>query len=330
MTLGRVNKRRPLKAIRPEYLRAYADYVGQIRAFFSQRDYVEVFPPVIVPSPGLEPHIEPFAVSGESRQGYLQTSPEYALKTLLATGLPNVYAITPCFRDEPNSATHSPQFTMLEWYRTGADLHGLMDETEALIKTLVTSGHGSSKRFGCDLNTTFERLSMREAFIRYAHIDPWQYACGESLRRAALKVGGRLSSMDDHWDHVFIEIFVNCVEPKLGLDRPCFIYGWPASQAALARLDPSAPEYALRFELFAGGFELANAFDELTDADEQRARFLTEQTERAELNRPVYPVDERFLEALENVNPCSGIALGVDRLVMLLLEVDTITEVQSW
>ena len=183
---------------------------------------------------------------------------------------------------------------------------------------------------GCDLNSKFERLSMREAFIRYAQIDPWQYPCGESLRRAALETGGRLSNMDDQWDHVFIEIFVNRVEPNLGLERPSFIYGWPASQAALARIDPNTPECALRFELFAGGFELANAFDELTDSDEQRARFMADQTERAALNRPVYPIDDRFLEALDHVRPCAGIALGVDRLVMLLLELDTIAGVQSW
>ena len=185
-------------------------------------------------------------------------------------------------------------------------------------------------RFGCDLSQSFERIKLRDAFVEYTGVDPWLCKDGLTLRQHAQERGHRLSELDDDWDHIFCELFLNEIEPKLGRHRPCLLYGWPRSQAALARLDPQNPTEAMRFELYAGGFELANAFEELTDPIEQEKRFIEEQKQRQRLNRPVYEIDRRFLGALEHVPPCAGIALGIERLCMLLMESSTIEDVLSW
>lgn len=293
------------------------------RAFFDARGFLEIDAPVLVAAPGLEPHLDAFEVDCAEGRRYLHTSPEYALKRLLGAGLDRLYSLGPCFRDEPPSRTHSPEFTLLEWYEVGLDLWGLMDQTEALIRALAA-------QLGADLavrlDAPFERLSVRAAFEQYAGVDPWAHPSAEGLRDAARAAGLVVHTHSEDWDDVFFQIHLNAVEPHLGADRPTFLWGWPASQAALARLDPQDPTTALRFELFLGGLEIANAFDELIDPVEQRARFEADQATRRAAGRPVYPIDEALLAALARMKPTSGIAVGFDRLVMALCGLEDIMD----
>ncbi len=320
---------------RIDTLRQRAAILRQIRGALDERGFFEVEPPLMVASPGMELHLDAFMVSGAARRRYLHTSPEYALKTLLGQGAQRIYAIVPCFRDEPPSRTHNPEFTMLEWYAAGTDLFGLMAQTEAVVRAAADATGTRPPRVGddtLDLDGPFERLTVREAFVRYAGVDPWTHTTADALREAARGHGVAVPTESPAWDDVFFQIFLNAVEPRLGRTRPTFLWGWPASQAALSRLDPSDPTTALRFELFAGGYELANAFDELIDPVEQRARFEAESAARAAQGKAIYPIDEALLAALGEMTPTAGIALGVDRLVMLLTGVSDIADVrlEAW
>jgi lysyl-tRNA synthetase class 2 len=275
----------------------------------------------------MELHLDAFAVAVGGARRFLHTSPEYALKKLLGQGADRIYAIVPCFRDEPPSRTHNPEFTMLEWYSVGTDLFGLMDQTEVVIRAAAGAiGLDAVQVDGetLDLSRPFERRTVRAAFVDLAGVDPWRHSTANGLRSAARAKGLSVPTESPAWDDVFFQIFLDAVEPRLGRGRPTFLWGWPASQAALSRLDPADPTTALRFELFAGGLELANAFDELIDPVEQRSRFEAEAVQRAALGKPVYPIDEALLEALSRMMPTAGIALGVDRLVMLLTGVEHI------
>lgn len=318
--------------MRAQNLRQRARLLRAIRAFFDTRDFVEIEAPVLVHSPGLEPHLDAFEVKTGTRR-YLHTSPEYALKRLLGTtDLARIYSLGPCFRDEHASDTHSPEFTLLEWYETGLDLFGLMDQTEALIIECAGAlGVEQITRDGAmvALDAPFERLSVQEAFTRYAGVDPWEHTTAQALKAAAIAAGQRVDTDSPAWDDVFFQIFLNAVEPQLGRERPVFLWGYPPSQAALARLDPEQPSRALRFELFAAGLELCNAFDELIDPVEQRRRFEIDLADRRDLGRPLYPIDEPLLEALAGMRPTCGIAVGVDRLAMLLLGVQRIDSLRA-
>lgn len=313
----------------PEKLRARARILRAIRAFFDARDFVEIEPPIAVRAPGLEPHLDAFELRTDGPRRYLHTSPEYALKRLLGEGFERLYALGPCFRDEPPSKTHGPEFTMLEWYAAGLDLPGLMDQTEALIRA-ARAAVGDGPVGATDVDGPFERLTVADAFRRHAGLDPFAHPTADALRAAGRHAGHPLAD-GGTWDDVFFQIHLDAVEPKLGRDRPTFLWAWPRSQAALARLDPTG-RHALRFELFAGGFELANAFDELTEPAEQRRRFEAEQAERRAMGKPVYPIDEALLAALPRMKPTAGIALGVDRLVMWLTGAERLADVrvQAW
>jgi len=305
--------------------------VRGIREFFHQRGYLEVETPSMIRIPSMEPHIDPFAVIAEDGYHYLRTSPEYALKKCLSKGLRNLFTIGPCFRNEPHSALHHPEFTMLEWYASQCDLFELMDETEALIRSLWKQlGEPKIVRNDNDMILTqrFQRISVSDAWLDTLGFCPIASNTFQALAEAAKARNLRFS--DDHgcYDTLFHQLFLNYVEPELGKTTPAFVWGWPASQAALAKLNPKDPRVALRFELYAGGLELANAFDELTDPHEQRRRFEAEQSERASNGSPVFPLDEELLNGLSEIPPTSGIALGVDRLVMLLLNAKSISEVR--
>ncbi|MCA9547961.1 MAG: EF-P lysine aminoacylase GenX, partial [Myxococcales bacterium] len=222
------------------------------------------------------------------------------------------------------------EFTMLEWYQAGLDLFGLMDQTEAVIRAACAGACGGLRtRGGLDLSAPFERLSVQAAFQRHAGLDPFAHPSADGLRAAGRAAGVPVPTDSPDWDDVFFQILLNAVEPALAEGPPTFLWGWPASQAALSRLDPADPRRALRFELFIGGVELANAFDELTDAAEQRRRFLADQAARRALGVPVPPIDEALLAALPHLKPTAGIALGVDRLLMCLLAIDDIAEVRA-
>ncbi|MFO0693192.1 MAG: EF-P lysine aminoacylase EpmA [Polyangiales bacterium] len=283
-----------------------------VREFFDGRDYLEVETPTVVPSPGLDVHLAAFEVRGGPVTGYLGTSPEYQMKRLLAGGLPRIYQIGRCYRRDEAGRNHEPEFTMVEWYRAFASADALMDETEALVRHVVRAlNDGSSivRRGGrsLDVGVTWERLTVDEAFRRYADVSMFDVLPDEER---------------------FYRLLIERIEPVLGQDRPVFLHRWPASMASLARLAPDDPRVAERFEAYVGGLELCNGFGELTDPIEQRARFEADRAAREELGLDVYPVDERFLAALEEgMPPAAGNALGFDRLVMLATSSESLEDV---
>ncbi len=288
--------------------RARAKLYAALRGWFASSGFLEVETPAMVPLPGLEPHIDPFKLDGHAR--YLHTSPEYAMKRLLAdAGCPPIFQLCKVFRDEPASSTHNPEFTMLELYRPGATYEQIMKDTEGALAA-------AGGLFAAE--APFERLTVREAMLRHAGVDWTKHADAASFAKAAA-VRAR---DDDTWDDVFFRIFLDRVEPKLL--RPTFITEYPASMASLARVRGDVAE---RVELYARGVELANGFSELNDAAEQRRRFEDEQRQRRAAGRPAFPIDERFLEAVGRMPQCSGIAVGVDRVLMLLVGAASIADV---
>jgi lysyl-tRNA synthetase class 2 len=259
----------------------------------------------------------------------LPTSPEFAMKRLLVGGLERIFQICPAFRDEPESTTHRPEFTMLEWYRARASYEDIMRDAEELVSALAVRVHGKPEiRFGgrvISVATPWPRLQVRDLFLEHAGVDLVRSADAAALARECARLGLSCSA-GDTWDDLYFRIWLNVVEPRLPADRAVFVTRYPASQAALARVDkdPDGSTWARRFEAYAGGLELGNAFDELTDPVEQRARFASDMELRARVYGPDFPaspLDEGFLAALEEgMPPAGGIAMGVDRLVMLLAD----------
>jgi len=281
-----------------------ARIIAAIRAFFVARDYLEVETPQRLPGNAPEAHIDPVMADG----WFLQTSPELCMKRLLAAGYPRLFQLSHCWRAGERGARHLPEFSMLEWYRAGVDYTLLMEECEALLRTLVPGGEFIWQGEHIDLAGPWERLTVAEAFARHASL-PLDRALAE----------GR-----------FDELIALEIEPQLGRGRPTFLIEYPAACAALARLRPGQAEVAERFELYIAGIELANAFSELTDPVEQVRRFAAEEKLRREADRPAYPVPEKFLLELGTLKSAAGIALGVDRLVMLLCNTDQIDEVVAF
>jgi lysyl-tRNA synthetase class 2 len=314
-----------------------AAVIAGVRAFFGARGFTEAETPTVVAHPGMEPHLEPFSTllkreDGATFAAHLITSPEYSLKKLLAAGLPRTYDIVRCYRNgEPWDGAHNPEFTMIEWYRADADYTAIMKDTEELVAELATKLHGRPaipyQGRTIDVSAPWERMTVTEAMERHAGID---LAAGiddpEAFRRA-IEDKGCPTGPKDTFDDLFFRIFLRDVEPKLGVDRPVILHEYPRSMAALARLKPGDARFAERFEAYCGGMELCNAFSELNDAEEQRARLEEERAYRASLGRPAFPLDEDFLEAVGMMPPAAGIALGIDRLVMLLTDAPSIRDV---
>jgi elongation factor P--(R)-beta-lysine ligase len=314
---------------RPRLLQRQA-IVGAVRAFFAARDFVEVETPALQVSPGLEPHLMAFAtefVAPDERRSrlYLHTSPEFAMKKLLAAGEERLFQIARVFRNGERSDTHHPEFAMLEWYRAGADYGALMEDCEGLLRAAAeAAGAGTLgwKGRAADPRLKAERLSVADAFTRYAGIDilataPVAAAPDAALlAREAKRIGVRVAEGDE-WDDIFFRVFLERIEPRLGHPAATILFDYPISMAALSRPKASDPRLAERFELYVAGLELANAFSELTDADEQRQRFAAWQRTKEARYGLAYPVDEDFLAALSAMPSCAGIALGIDRLVML-------------
>ncbi len=320
-------------AARKPYLDARMAVIAAIRRFFSMRGFAEVETPALQVSPGIEPHLiafetemgEPFR-DGDHRTLYLHTSPEFAMKKLLVAGMPRIYQIARCFRNGERSATHHPEFTMLEWYRASADYRVLMEDCEALLRAVMAAVPARALARGdkrSDPGAEWEYLTVADAFRRDADIDllataPDPLAPDSGLLRAEASRIGVFTNASDSWEDVFFRIFLARIEGGLGVRAPTVLYDYPASMAALSRLKPDDPRLAERFELYVAGLELANAFSELTDAAEQRRRFAADVARKRELFGSAYPIDEDFLAALDHGLPESaGIALGVDRLVML-------------
>jgi lysyl-tRNA synthetase class 2 len=289
-----------------------------VRAFFTARGYTEAETPYAVPAPGEEVHLR--AVRAGER--YLHTSPEFAMKKLLAGGSGPIFQLARVWRDEPHSPTHAPEFTMLEWYSLRADMAALMDETEALLRAVLPP-QVTCQGITADL-WHFERITVADAFTRYVGADVLATA-GDAPALAAA-ANARLRPGED-WEDLFFRLLLERIEPHLGQETPTFLTHWPAAQAALARRCPEDPRVAERFELYICGIELANAFVELTDAAEQRERFMTDRARRHAIHGPDWPLDEAFLAAVAQLPPCAGIALGFDRLAMLATGAPRIADV---
>jgi len=307
-------------ADRLPHLRRRALLAAAVRAFFTGRGYLEVETPYAVPAPGEEVHLRPFRVAPGGL--YLHTSPEFAMKKLLAGGAGKIFQLARVWRDEPVSDTHAPEFTMLEWYRPGATLEELMDETAALLRAVLppaVTWRGQTVRLD-----RFERLTVAAAFTRFAGADVLATA-GDAAALAA-GAGAKLRDGED-WEDLFFRLLLERIEPNIGRTHPTFLTHWPAAQAALARRDPADPRVAERFELYCAGLELANAFVELTDAGEQRARFVADRARRHAMHGEDWELDEDFLAAVNKLPACAGIALGFDRLVMLSTGAPRITDV---
>jgi len=303
------------------YLRRRGLMRAGIRAFFEARGYTEVETPSAVPAPGEEVHVPAFGLNPPGR--YLHTSPEFAMKKLLAGGAGRIFQLARVWRNEPPSDTHAPEFSMLEWYRPGATMAELMDEVELLLRILLppsVTWRGVTASLG-----KFERITVAEAFARHVGVDV--LATANDAPALAAAAGTSLRSSES-WEDLFFRLLLEHVEPHLGRGHPTFLTHWPAAQAALARRDPSDPRVAERFELYACGLELANAFVELTDAAEQRRRFEADRARRHALYGPDWEMDEDFLAAVAQMPECAGIAMGFDRLVMLATGANRIFDVQ--
>jgi len=307
-------------------LRARASALATTRAFFVERGFLEVETPLLVPSPGLEIHLDAIAAA----DGYLITSPEYQMKRLLAGGCEKIFQICKCFRANERGAHHAREFTMIEWYRAYADLDAIVTDTQQLVHA-VCGDHARVGDREIDVRPPWQRLTVRDAMARWANVQVDGSEPAADLVRAVREAG---IAVDDGaaWDDAFFAAFLARVEPELAaLDHAVILEDWPAPLAALARRKEHDAKTALRFEAYVGGIELANAFDELTDPDEQRARFVEDQRVRAERGRAVYPLDEKLLAALvEGLPPSAGIALGFDRLVMLATGAPSIDQVLTF
>jgi lysyl-tRNA synthetase class 2 len=269
----------------------------------------------------MEPHLNAFELCTTHHRKqdpfYLHTSPEYHMKRALAVLNAPIFQIARCFRDEPESPHHQPEFTMLEWYRVQADYLDLMSDCESLIQTLVEALFAdtfieiNSKQIS--LEPPYERITVQNAMKKWANLDPFALDSPELFAQAAQLEGLNIPESWP-WEDMFHFVLIERIEPHLGQDRPTFLYNYPPSLAALSKVNNAVAE---RVELYIAGVELANGFSELTDSEEQRTRFMKEQKLRSKLNKTVYPIDERLLEALDQLQPSAGIALGLDRLWLL-------------
>ncbi len=301
-----------------------------IRGWLGENGFTEVDPVALQTSPGNEAHLHAFATSaigndGQARPMFLHTSPEFAMKKLLAAGETRIAAFAHVWRNRERGALHSPEFTMLEWYRVGQDYTVLMDDCATLLRLAAHAANAMTLRFRnatCDPFAAPERLSVAQAFDRYAGINLLGTLASDGTpdrdKLAAQMPGAGLAARPgDTWSDLLSQILVAKVEPHLGHGVPTILDRYPLAEAALARRTPDDPRTAERFELYACGVELANGFGELTDPDQQRKRFEAEMDEKQRVYGHRYPLDEDFLSALAHMPPACGIALGFDRLVML-------------
>jgi lysyl-tRNA synthetase class 2 len=300
---------REVLAAKGAQLELRARVLQSARTFFGAQGFLEVQTPLLTPELAPEPHIEPIS-AGEN--GLLITSPELHMKRLLAAGYPRIFQISPVFRKGERGRLHHPEFTLLEWYRADADYQGLQDDCRKLFERVCkAAGRWPGWRYQgqwLEAAGEWQSLTVREAFRDFAGWDP---------------------VMENDQARFDVDL-VERVEPHLGSPRPCILKEYPATQAALARLKPDDPSVAERFELYWAGIELANGFSELTDPREQRLRFEAAREARRTMGCPPYPLPDTFLDSMANLPPCAGIALGIDRLVMLLADANNLDEVVAF
>lgn len=311
-----------------QHAKQRAQVLAQIRAFFLTRNVIEVDTPLLSHATVTDAHLDAFVTQynyspdshcDESVALYAQTSPEFAMKRLLASGYGSCYQICKAFRHEQHGRYHNPEFTMLEWYRVGFDHFKLMDEVSVLLQQIL----------GC---TTVERISYQDLFIKEVNIDPLMTDRGELI--ALLSSRDKLSEWLEQEvciDTLLQFIMADLIEPNIGRNIPCFVYDFPASQASLAKINTEDERVAERFECYFKGIELANGFHELTDAEQQKLRFGQDNETRAQLGKAPNKIDQNFISALEHGLPkCAGVALGIDRLMMLALSVNKIDQVLTF
>jgi elongation factor P--(R)-beta-lysine ligase len=332
--LGRYGERRG-------WLVARAGVSTFVRRWFDIKGFIEVQPAALQASPGNETHLHGFKTAlilpdGSLHDAYLHTSPEFAMKKLLAAGERQIFALTSVFRNRERTALHAPEFVMLEWYRAYTPLERLIEDCVAVVA--LAAHVAGTKGFvyrGREANPFDppERLTVRDAFRRYAGIDIYDSlsingrADSETLARQAKDSGVRVAP-DDDWSDIFSRILSERVEPNLGLGRPTVLHAYPVSEAALAQVNPNDPRIAERFELYCCGVELANGFHELRDPGEQRRRFALSMKEQQRIFGVSYPIDEDFLAAVADMPDASGAALGFDRLIMLATGAKQVESVQ--
>ncbi len=333
---------RKVFAARRENLQMRSEVKKRLRNFFEEAGFVEVETPALQVSPGLEPHLAAFETvllppgrgGDTSRPRYLHTSPEFAMKKILAAGEPMIWQLCPVFRNAEAAGLHAPEFQMLEWYRADADLEVLHGDCIDLLRATVPEGqmYRRGTRIS-DPHAEWQILGVEEAFKQYCGIDIGpsfrtdDFVPDTAMLHGMAKDLGVRTDEGDGWEDIFFRIFAERIEPSLGHPVPTLLTDYPIQMAALSRPNPDDPFLAERFELYVCGLELANAFGELTDVVEQRRRFESDLALKKELYGDTYPIDEDFMAALEQMPPASGIALGFDRLVMLTCGADDINEV---
>jgi elongation factor P--(R)-beta-lysine ligase len=314
-------------AMRRPALEARARVLSAVRRWFESEGFLEVDTPARVRAPGQEVHLD--AVASEER--WLVTSPEYAMKRLCGAGYQRIVSIGKCWRAGERGPHHEPEFTMIEWYRAHEPLERIAGDCEALVRIAAAAAPPSSQSPlpGQPFAAPFRRTTVRELLRVHAGVnlvgDESAAALAAKARAAGIDAGRAAA-----WDDVFFQIWLDRVEPRLAEGGPTFVFDWPAPLGALARRRDDDSRFVERFELYAAGLELANAFGELTDPGEQRVRFEAETTERRARGKVTYPIDEALLAALGRMPPTAGVALGFDRLLMLILGVPTIAGVMAF
>lgn len=309
---------RPTASI--EAIKEKSRVLAQIRDFFASREVIEVDTPILSHYTVTDVHLHPvkarLQLQGKNHQGWLQTSPEFAMKRLLAAGVGDCYQIFKAFRSDETGRYHNPEFTLLEWYRLDFDHKQLMVEIDELLQQILDC-------------PTAEYLEYQSLFVDYFKLDPLNTNC-EQLHCCAEQYLGNVPEMQQQDDYLQM-LFSMVIEKRIGLEKPCFVSGFPASQASLARLEPENPQLSRRFELYYKGVELANGFHELTDPNEHIQRFEIDNQIRADKGLPQVEIDHNFISALESGFPdCSGVALGIDRLLMIRMNAEHINQVQTF
>ncbi len=312
------------------------EIIKLIREFFWSQNFVETDTPIAVKLASQEPYLNPISINihdphGQQTGLYLRTSPEYSLKKLLAAGYEKIFEIGKCFRDfESFGGNHNTEFTMLEWYRSPGTYQEIMDDTENLFKYIENKleiNKVRNRQMEIPIDGKWDRMSVKEIWQKYLQVNLDDYLETEKLRNLAVERGFSTDG-DDAYEDIFYKIFLNEIEPHLGIEKPIFIYDYPAQMCSLSKLCERDSRYAERFELYVGGLELANAFGELTDATEQERKLEEDKEKRKQLGKPVWPVDKDFIAALKSgMAPAGGIALGVDRMVVLFTGAKDINEV---
>jgi lysyl-tRNA synthetase class 2 len=309
-----------------------------VREFFWQRGFVEAETPLAMRFPGQEPYLNPVPVDlfdavEKKLQTHLRTSPEFSLKKLLASGYGKIFEIGKCFRNqEDTGGTHNPEFTMLEWYRLPGELSEIMDDTEELFKNALHTIEKKELQYRGNkilIDDRWDRMTMKEIFKKYLQINLDEYLETEKISELAGRLGYKFD-VGEEYENIFFKIFLNEIEPKLGIKKPIFVYDYPARMCSLSRLS-SDPRYAERFELYVGGLEVANAFGELVDPVDQEKRLKADLELRKKMGKETWPVDADFIGALSEIHKkgdrASGIALGLDRMVVLCTGAKDINEV---